>query len=214
MKATIPLMLVLLSSTGLVVCANATEPSDPASVDGKKISQLIFARIDADGDGALSQSEFEKGFEAASLAGAALIKALDANGDGELGPRELTAANAAVAALDDDSNGTISHAEMVKAAEMDSFDRQALRISLQIMRVDRDGDGRLSRDETPGRMKRNFRAIDRDGDQTISWGELKHRFGSLLRRGVKVEVFPQSAQGTALPTFDRSANSPDRQVAG
>ena len=155
MKATIPLMLVLFSAVGFTVRATGAPESQPSSANGKTIAQLIFARIDRDGDGLLSRSEFEKGFEAASLAGAALIRALDANGDGELGPRELESSGTAVAALDNDSDGTISHAEMLKAAEMDSFDREALRLSLRIMRVDRDGDGRLSRDETPGRMKQD-----------------------------------------------------------
>ena len=213
MRLTIFLTCILIATSGLVVRANDAQPSEAARSGEKKIAEAVFARLDADGDGMLNPAEFEKGFQAAALAGAALIKALDANGDGQLGPSELIPAGAALAALDDNSDGNVSTAEMTKAAAMDSFDRQALRLSLPIMRADRDGDHHLSLAETPGRMKRNFRAIDQDGDQAISWGELKHRFGSLLRRGVNLEVVPQSAQGTSLHARERAITPPRNRAA-
>ncbi len=102
-----------------------------------------FARLDADGDGAVSAEEFT------DPAGARFA-ALDANGDGQVSPAEIAAhaethrdrrrearAERLVERLDTDGNGSLSLEEMRRAR-----DRRAI-----FERLDTDGDGSLTRDE-------------------------------------------------------------------
>lgn len=52
-----------------------------------------------------------------------------------------------------------------------------------LRQFDRDGDGKLSRDEAPERIRQAFARIDQDGDQKLSTPELQRMMESMNRRG-------------------------------
>ena len=52
----------------------------------------------------------------------------------------------------------------------------------RIMRFDTDGDGRISIEEAPERMKSRFADIDADGDGSLDVDELRAMAGSMRGR--------------------------------
>jgi hypothetical protein len=121
--------------------------------DGGGLMRAIFAQVDADGNGAITQAEVDA-FRTAQVAAA------DASGDGNLSLDEFATVYAqimrpqmvdAFQALDEDGDGAVT------AAEMDA------RFGSVVAEMDRNGDGALSPDDRPKRGDRGGRG-NRGGD--------------------------------------------------
>jgi len=134
----------------------------------------MFVKLDADGDGALSADEArqmgrimnELTWEKVDRQ--AMFKAIDADGDGVVTQDEFMAA---------------SLAEIVSKAQQQArkslyggaarSGREKGKRGDPISRLDKDGDGKLSKDELPEKMQGKFDRLDKDGDGFVTADEMK-----------------------------------------
>ncbi|WLD10672.1 EF-hand domain-containing protein [Planctellipticum variicoloris] len=134
----------------------------------------FLQKLDADGDGRLSKSEFAKAPD--------LFADLDENGDGQLEPRELMGPPP-----EGMGPGTALGGRRPAAGRPEMEGRrpegdrpgtpQAGRPDGQFFaRLDKDGDGKLSKDEAPERMQKNFDQLDRNSDGFVDREELASSF--------------------------------------
>jgi EF hand len=139
--------------------------SQACLVVGMWVSTAAFAQspMDTDGDGFVSQSEFEAAF---AKAADERFARLDVNADGQLSADELTAARGrrmghgtgrGMAQIDTDGDGAWSLAEL--QAVWPDFD--AARFS----RLDRNGDGLITADERPMRGRHMWHGPRPDGSE-------------------------------------------------
>jgi len=104
--------------------------------------EALFAELDTDKSGDLSEAELTKGFDR-----------LDLDGDGTLSPDEVEAAG-----LDGNGDGRITLAEWRNLRITPGFDAN--------------GDGKVSREEFRARRTGSFSALDRNADGRVSRVEL------------------------------------------
>jgi Ca2+-binding EF-hand superfamily protein len=168
----------------------------------------FFEQADANRDKSLSVEEFQKGHEYArrlagvapaggnrpnAAPGAALLKALDGDGDGKLSADELAAATASLKTLDRDGDGQLSPRELMAAGAAGRPQPQAGgppgRAVEQLLTrwkgFDKDGDGKLSADELPPALQGRFDRVDANGDGAADETELRQAAQALagqLRR--------------------------------
>jgi len=104
-----------------------------------------------------------------------ILLALDPDQDGVISAAEIEGATAALKALDKDGDGQLSSEEWRRPAGMADRDpaARAAEFVKRTMQSDADGDGKLSQDEAPERMKRSFDRLDADGDGFISQAEIE-----------------------------------------
>ncbi|MBC7854686.1 MAG: hypothetical protein IAF94_14735 [Pirellulaceae bacterium] len=119
-----------------------------------------------------------------------VLKALDADGDGEISKGEIEGASKALAALDKNGDGKLSRDEILPnfggpgrpGAEgrpgqpgqpgiAGRFNPEEM--IRRLKEADKNGDGKISKDEAPDRMKDNFDRIDANGDGQLEEGEIK-----------------------------------------
>lgn len=190
---------------------------DEAPAERREFFERIVERADQNGDHALSVEEFSQGFakmrqmmgrqgdgdqpEAAmddrpGFGGDALFAALDANGDGTLGPDEIAGASAALAKLDRDGDGVLSRAEANPAGAQagtagdpttalagkgkngrpqrpGAGKMDGSRMIERIMQSDANGDGKISKDEAPEKLQTRFDRLDANRDGFLDQAELK-----------------------------------------
>jgi len=103
--------------------------------------------------------------------------ALDANGDGELSGEEISAASSSWLKLDKNGDGTITPRELGPPPSMRPGPQMLLQ---RILRMDADGDGKISKDEAPEMLKARFDRVDSDGDGYLDKEELE-TLASMLR---------------------------------
>ncbi|MGM0494653.1 MAG: EF-hand domain-containing protein [Armatimonadota bacterium] len=109
----------------------------------------LLEQHDANGDGLLQRSEIPEGFRER-------IMALDANGDGAVSREELRAA--------------MPQRQRRPEGEVVSPEERRARM---IARLDADGDGRVTIDELPERLRERFSGADANGDGVLSVEELQ-----------------------------------------
>ncbi|HVU86745.1 MAG TPA: EF-hand domain-containing protein [Pirellulales bacterium] len=175
--------------------------SDELPAERRERLSMLLKRADADGDGAMTLKEFEalprpadggktSIDEAATeprpdLAPAATVvfAALDINKDGSLSAEEIAKAPQSLAALDKDGSGTITTVELQEARPLLATSQPAgpdpARIWQRLLMADKDGDGRLSADESPERLQRNFERLDTNKDGFIDESEFKSSIARL-----------------------------------
>jgi len=116
-----------------------------------------------------------------------LFRTLDTDGDGAISRQELYAAGESLAKLDRDSDGRLSRAEAGLApGDRDSASTGGSQGTPSrpgqegrgdpkraFAFLDKDGDGKITKDEAPERMKENFDRIDTDGDGVIEMAEFE-----------------------------------------
>lgn len=138
-RATIIGTVILAAVTAGSVGASA-QAAGPGPRPG--IDQL-FERFDTDGDGQISQAEFE------------------------------AAADARFADSDTDGDGVLSAEELVAAAEGRRAERVARRVARMIERLDADDSGTLSQEELQaGRRGDLFERLDADDDGVVTREEV------------------------------------------
>ncbi len=116
----------------------------------------ILVALDADGDRRISADEFAKA--------TGKFHDLDRNGDGFLDAREIMGDPRREMA-----DGQPRRPGQPNARPLDAPDLEEL-----LTRLDRDGDGALSADEAPERMKARFSEIDKDSNGKLSKDELSN----------------------------------------
>lgn len=128
-----------------------------------------------------------------------VLRALDADNDGELSKAEIEGAAKALAALDKNGDGKLSRDEILPNMPTGGFPgrpgaegrpgqpgqpgtagrpnpEEMLR---RLKEADKNGDGKISKEEAPDRMKENFDRLDANGDGQIDETELKTMFERL-----------------------------------
>jgi len=140
-----------------------------------------FERVDANGDGFVDEAELAEGME--SLAGAVQGQGLlrrfaesDRNGDGKLSrdeaPEQLLQG---FDRIDADDDGAIDRREVLAFLSSAGGvpNRQALRRAIR--QSDQDGDGKLSREEAPERIRNIFERVDANGDGFLDDAEARQQ---------------------------------------
>jgi len=161
----------------------------------------IFEKIDADGDGLISEEEAGRGkLQRAIMAGTwglidkdAVYAEIDADGDGVATKEEFRAAN---------------FGQIIQRALADARTRMGLPQrggpgqggGGMIQRLDKDGDGKLSKDEVPERMAERFDKLDKDGDGFITAEEMQ----AMQRRGRDGQGGPQG--GGMIKRLDKDGD--------
>ena len=169
---------------------------------------MMIERFDSDGDKSITLVEFTKGLamgrgEQAAAAGGSqpssmpqippgvVYRALDTNSDGKLSKEEIEAAPKSLETLDRNHDGEISPDELGGGGPRPYA--QAGRPGGQpsqpggdgkgfFKMLDKDGDGKISKDEAPERMKENFDKLDANGDGYIEESEFARVMQGMGRR--------------------------------
>lgn len=196
---------------------------------GRRPVPRFFEKIDANHDGRISAEEFAKAND--------FFKELDENGDGQLDPRELMGpppgggregmnreggdrpgANRKPEGDRPEGRGGDGRGGDAKPREERREERNAdgergARAGggeRLIKQFDKNGDGKISLDEAPDRLKENFGRLDANGDGQIEASELPER-GDLPpaegkeRRGAEGDR-PAKPEGRARPEGDKPRN--------
>lgn len=130
----------------------------------------LFGRMDADGDGFLDRGEAARGFRAGAAAPLpGRLRGMDKDGDRTITREEFTGPEGAFDRLDANNDGAITEDELPRPGAGTATRGPAAR---RLMAMDRDGDGKVSREEFSG-PARLFDRLDGDGDGAITAGEAR-----------------------------------------
>ena len=144
------------------------------------------------------------------------MRALDTNADGKLDQGEIDVAVASLRKLDEDGDGSLTGAEIFGGAGAPAGGRRPeggpdgrRRGPDMLKRLDTDGDGKISKEEAPERMRERFDQIDTNGDGFIDEAEQKALLENMRRRfaegggrpegGSRRGREPEAPGGTAKP---------------
>lgn len=177
-----------------------------------------LGRVDSNSDGVVDLAEFEKvaqffagrrpegapanAPEARPRQGgpgpfSPVVRAIDANNDGEISAGEIAEAAKALAKLDKNGDGKLTRDEIGPPPGMrpegrpgagapgarpaaGAFAEQFLK---RLQEADANGDKKISKDEAPDRIKENFDRMDRNGDGQLDEAELQAMIERMRERG-------------------------------
>lgn len=144
-------------------------------------SDAVFKRLDADGNGAISAEEGAKAAKYASILmwdlvdREALFKALDGDQDGSVTAEEMKQAN-----LAEIMAKALAGVKQQLAAGAKEGDL--------VTRFDKDGDGRVSRDEFPPEHLAKFDKLDRNADGFVDAEEMAKVKGKAAKGGGRADI--------------------------
>ena len=144
----------------------------------------------------------------------ALFAILDRDRDGKLSRRELEAAGSLLARLDRDKDGSVSKREIAAVAsdrapssrssrERSSRERDSRGgISSYAKRLDKNNDGKITREEASGPIKERFDRLDEDGDGILKVEDVEKAFNRSRSRS------PKDSKDSDTRESDRRKRSP------
>jgi Ca2+-binding EF-hand superfamily protein len=129
-----------------------------------------------------------------------VLRALDADGDGEISKAEIEGASKALAALDKNGDGKLSRDEILPNFTGGGFPGRPgaegrpgqpgpggrgnpEEIARRLKEADKNGDGKISKEEAPDQLKERFDRIDSNGDGQLDEAELKVMFERMREAG-------------------------------
>jgi Ca2+-binding EF-hand superfamily protein len=140
------------------------------------------------------------------MMGPALMRALDANGDGKISSSEISDAAVALKKLDKNGDGEIGRDELGPPQTAGGFRRRPggesdrpgnepgqregregrgpdMEVLMnRLKQFDKDGDGKFKKDELPERMQERFDDIDTNGNGVVDEAELRQSAGRFRRQ--------------------------------
>ncbi|MHC4848366.1 MAG: EF-hand domain-containing protein [Planctomycetota bacterium] len=145
-----------------------------------KLNPELFARFDANGDGAISADEVMPADQRQPMrggdGGGAFLRRFDKNGDGAIDAKEFPNERR-FAAMDRDGDGVLTKDEIEQA-----FDKQDRERKMSFVeRYDRDRDGKVTREEFTGPAKL-FDKLDKNADGVIDESEGQSKKGRSKKR--------------------------------
>ena len=160
------------------------------TLDAEEFSPLenILIDVDTSGDGLVSLRELMDVLNRVSVRSSpqperhetsrVLLATMDLDGDGVLAAEELVQAGDSLLQLDRDKDGEISADELESATRMtdeshpprSSDNGRANRFGT-LERLDRNGDGKITKEEVPEPMQRRWDRMDRDGNGFLDQDE-------------------------------------------
>ena len=165
----------------------------------------------------------------------ALFAILDRDRNGKLSRRELEAAGSILARLDRDKDGSVSKREIAAAASDKAPSRGSARerssrerdsrggISSYAKRLDKNNDGKITREEASGPIKERFDRLDEDGDGILKVEDIEKAFrrsrsrsprdskDSDTRESDRRKRSPKARKDSDSPEGDDKARRPSRQ---
>ena len=139
----------------------------------------------------------------------ALFAILDRDRDGKLSRRELEAAGSILARLDRDKDGSVSKREIAAAASDKAPSSRSSRerdsrggISSYAKRLDKNNDGKITREEASGPIKERFDRLDEDGDGILKVEDIEKAFKRSRSRS------PKDSKDSDSRESDRRKRSP------
>jgi len=144
----------------------------------------------------------------------ALFAILDRDRDGKLSRRELEAAGSILARLDRDKDGSVSKREIAAVASdrapssrpsRERFSRERDSrggISSYAKRLDKNNDGKITREEASGPIKERFDRLDEDGDGILKIEDVEKAFNRSRSRS------PKDSKDSDTRESDRRKRSP------
>jgi len=129
-----------------------------------------------------------------------VLRALDADGDGEISKAEIEGAAKALAALDKNGDGKLTRDEILPNFPGSGFPGRPgaegrpgqpgpggrgnpEEIARRLKEADKNGDGKISKEEAPDQLKERFDRIDSNGDGQLDEAELKVMFERMREAG-------------------------------
>lgn len=129
-----------------------------------------------------------------------VLRALDADGDGEISKAEIEGAAKALAALDKNGDGKLSRDEILPNFAGGGFPGRPgaagrpgqpgaggrgnpEEMARSLKEADKNGDGKISKEEAPDPLKDRFDRIDANGDGQLDVAELKTMFDRMREAG-------------------------------
>ena len=103
----------------------------------------------------------------------ALLAALDADRDGTISAAEIANSPAALRALDKDHDGSLSFMECGLGRASEELTKQLDDTVKSLMVFDKNGDGKLQKEEVPERMQGVFERGDADHDGVLTLSEIR-----------------------------------------
>lgn len=130
----------------------------------------------------------EPGMPGMGPPGGGLIAALDKDRNGELSAEEINSAGDALKKLDRDGDGKLTQREFMPPRPEGGPTASGMqggteRFMAYLMQQDKNGDGKLSKEEAPERMRENFAQVDANGDGQADEKELRQMAERFTRGG-------------------------------
>jgi Ca2+-binding EF-hand superfamily protein len=184
--------LTIVPITQRIIQDKDADGDGALSVDEMGISEEAFAKLDANEDGLLDQSELESGLPelGKTIWAERMIQDKDADGDGVLSVDEMGIPEETFARLDANEDGLLDQSEL--ESHLPEVN-EALRAQRMMQNMDTDGDGALSVDEM-GISEEAFVKLDANEDGLLDQGELESglpELGTILRAETDNEM-PQT----------------------